>query len=79
MEANYFGVLAGQKVLEFFIIHPDSSAVPLYEGWATCFVQVVIGVYHNGLGLFFFLFQVLFDFSISILCRKLNLFLVSAV
>ena len=38
LEANYFRVVAGQKVLEFFIIGPNSSVVPLYESWAACFV-----------------------------------------
>ena len=38
LEANYFRVVAGQTVLEFFIVGPDSFAVPLYESWATCFV-----------------------------------------
>ena len=78
LEANYFRVVSGQKVLEFFIVDPDSSAVSLYESWAACFVWVV-GVYYDGLGLFFFLFLVLFDSSVSILSRRLNLFLVSAV
>ena len=60
LRANYLEFyLAGQKVLEFFIIGPDSSAVPLYESWAACFVGVV-GVYYGGLGLFHFLFLVLF-------------------
>ena len=79
LEANYFRVVVGQKVLEFFIVGPDSLAVPLYESWVMCFVWVVVGVYYNGWGLFFFLFLVLFDSSVSILSRKLNLFLVSVV
>ena len=77
-EVNYFRVVAGQNVLEFFIIGPDSSAVPLNESWAACFVWVV-GVDCGGLGLFFFLFLVLFDSSVSILSKRLNLFLVSMV
>ena len=58
---------------------PDSSAVSSYESLATCFVWVIVGVYYDGLVLFFFLFLVLFDSSVSILSRRLNLFLVSAV
>ena len=75
LKANYLGPVAAQKVLEFFIVGRDSSAVPLYESWATCFVWIVVGVYYDGLGLFFFLFLLLFDSSI--LFRRLNL--VSAV
>ena len=37
LEANYLGLVTGQKVLEFFMISPDSSAVSLYESWAACF------------------------------------------
>ena len=43
-----------------------------------CFF-LFIGVYYSGLGLFFFLFQVIFASSVSILSRRLNTFLVSAV
>ena len=78
LEANYFGVVAGHMVLYFFVIGPDSSAVPLYESWATYFVWIV-GVYYAGLGLFFFLFLVVCESSVFILSRRLNLFLVSAV
>ena len=74
-----FGVVAGRKVLEFFIISPDSSAVLPYESWATCFVRVVVGVYFDELELFFFLFLIQFDSSFSILSRRLNLFLVTAI
>ena len=37
LEANYFRVVVGQK-MKFFIIGPDSSAVPPNDSWATCFV-----------------------------------------
>ena len=78
LEGNYFRVVAGQNVLEFFIIGPDFFAVPLYEIWATCFVWV-LGVYYDRLGLFSFLFLVLFASSVSFLSKRLNLFLISAV
>ena len=71
LKENYFK--AGQKLLEFFVIGLDSSAVTLYEIWVPCFV----GVYYGSLGLFFFLFLVLFASFVPLLCRRLNLFLVS--
>ena len=79
LRGKLFGIVTGQKVLEFFIVGPKSDAVPLYESWARCFVWVDVGVYHDGLGLFFFLFLILFDSSVSILSRRFNLFLVSAI
>ena len=85
LEANNFWLVTDQKVLEFFIIGPGSSAVPPYENWVIFFFLVVIRVYYDGLVcfcfffVFFFLFLVLFNSSVSILSRRLNLFLLSAV
>ena len=79
LEANYLELVTGQKVLEFFIVGSDSSVVSLYESFSTRLVRVVVGVYYDGLGLFFVLFLVLIASFVSIVYKRLNLFLVSSV